>query len=62
MSLNKEVPGFIANRLQYPILMECWNLVTSGVVSAADLDLVMTHGLGPRYAFLGNAKKKQTIM
>jgi len=51
--MNKEVPGFALNRLQYAILNECWNLVSEGVLSAEDVDTVMKDGLAPRYNFLG---------
>ncbi|XP_019873310.1 lambda-crystallin [Aethina tumida] len=53
VSLAKEVPGFAVNRIQYAILNETWNLVTSGVLDVKDVDKVMSDGLGMRYAFLG---------
>ncbi|XP_007940717.2 lambda-crystallin homolog [Orycteropus afer afer] len=49
----KEVDGFALNRLQYAIIAEAWRLVDDGVVSPSDLDLVMSDGLGMRYAFIG---------
>ncbi|XP_073979819.1 beta Hydroxy acid dehydrogenase 1 [Rhodnius prolixus] len=51
--LNKELPGFALNRIQYVILNECWNLLKEGVLNVEDIDKVMTEGLGMRYAFLG---------
>ncbi|ELK18769.1 Lambda-crystallin like protein [Pteropus alecto] len=51
--VQKEIEGFALNRLQYAIISEAWRLVQEGVVSPGDLDLVMSHGLGLRYAFLG---------
>jgi len=51
--LNREVPGFALNRIQYAILNESWNLVEDGVLSVEDVDTVMSAGLGMRYAFLG---------
>jgi len=51
--MHKELPGFALNRIQYAILNECWNLVSEGVLSAADVDTVMKDGLAPRYNFLG---------
>ncbi|XP_028130981.1 lambda-crystallin homolog [Diabrotica virgifera virgifera] len=53
VSLTKEVPGFIINRLQYAVLNEAWHLVTEGVLDVKDVDKVMSEGLGMRYAFLG---------
>uniref|UniRef100_A0A8D2D4F0 L-gulonate 3-dehydrogenase n=1 Tax=Sciurus vulgaris TaxID=55149 RepID=A0A8D2D4F0_SCIVU len=49
----KEIDGFVLNRLQYAIISEAWRLVEDGVVSPCDLDLVMSDGLGMRYAFIG---------
>ncbi|XP_058526971.1 lambda-crystallin homolog isoform X1 [Ochotona princeps] len=49
----KEVDGFVLNRLQYAIIAEAWRLVEEGIVSPGDLDLVMSDGLGMRYAFIG---------
>ncbi|XP_012634105.1 lambda-crystallin homolog [Microcebus murinus] len=51
--LLKEVDGFALNRLQYAVISEAWRLVEDGVVSPTDLDLVMSEGLGTRYAFIG---------
>uniref|UniRef100_A0A5F9CSW9 L-gulonate 3-dehydrogenase n=1 Tax=Oryctolagus cuniculus TaxID=9986 RepID=A0A5F9CSW9_RABIT len=49
----KEIDGFVLNRLQYAIISEAWRLVEEGIVSPSDLDLVMSDGLGMRYAFIG---------
>ncbi|XP_060050733.1 lambda-crystallin homolog isoform X2 [Erinaceus europaeus] len=49
----REVDGFALNRLQYAVIAEAWRLVQEGVVSPEDLDLVMSDGLGMRYAFIG---------
>ncbi|XP_037656535.1 lambda-crystallin homolog isoform X2 [Choloepus didactylus] len=49
----KEVDGFVLNRLQYAVISEAWRLVEEGIVSPSDLDLVMSDGLGMRYAFIG---------
>ena len=53
VSLSREVPGFVLNRMQYALLNECWRLIRDGVVSAQDLDVVMKDGMGMRYAFMG---------
>uniref|UniRef100_A0A8B9J6C7 L-gulonate 3-dehydrogenase n=1 Tax=Astyanax mexicanus TaxID=7994 RepID=A0A8B9J6C7_ASTMX len=49
----KEIDGFALNRVQYAIIAECWRLVKDGVISVKDIDLVMSEGLGMRYAFIG---------
>eukprot|EP01126_Amoeba_proteus_P020170 TRINITY_DN2060_c0_g1_i10.p1 TRINITY_DN2060_c0_g1~~TRINITY_DN2060_c0_g1_i10.p1 ORF type:complete len:269 (+),score=42.01 TRINITY_DN2060_c0_g1_i10:335-1141(+) len=51
--MKKEVNGFIANRLQYALLAECFRLVEDGIVSPADIDTSIVHGLAPRWAFMG---------
>jgi len=53
VSLSKEVPGFVLNRMQYSLLNECWRLIRDGIVSPQDLDVVMKDGMGMRYAFMG---------
>ncbi|XP_014251952.1 lambda-crystallin homolog isoform X2 [Cimex lectularius] len=53
VTLNREIPGFALNRIQYVILNECWNLIKEGILNVEDVDKVMSEGLGMRYAFLG---------
>jgi 3-hydroxybutyryl-CoA dehydrogenase len=51
--LRRDVPGFVANRLQYALLREAYALVEAGVCALADVDVVVTAGLGARWAALG---------
>lgn len=51
--LNKEIEGFIFNRLQGAILREAYCLVRDGVASVEDIDKVMTAGLGLRWSVVG---------
>ncbi|XP_034417364.1 lambda-crystallin homolog [Cyclopterus lumpus] len=51
--LRKEIDGFALNRVQAAIIAESWRLVQDGVISVEDIDLVMSEGLGMRYAFIG---------
>ena len=51
--LQKEVPGFIANRIQLAIVREVFWLLENGVATAEDIDTVMKESLGFRYAFQG---------
>ncbi len=53
MTLKKEVRGFAVNRIQYAVVAECWRLVLDDVMSAEDVDKVVSRGLGLRWAFLG---------
>ena len=54
--LNKEINGFVVNRLQGALLEEAFRLVGSGIVSAADLDKAISDGLGLRWSFMGPMK------
>ncbi len=51
--VQKEIPGFVANRLQSALFQECVYLVNEGVISMADLDAVVTHSIGLRWAAAG---------
>jgi 3-hydroxybutyryl-CoA dehydrogenase len=51
--VRRDVPGFVANRLQYALLREAYALVDAGVCSFADVDRAVTRGLGPRWAAIG---------
>ncbi|KAH8401909.1 hypothetical protein KR009_008660, partial [Drosophila setifemur] len=54
VTLKREIQGFATNRIQYAILNEVWRLVGSGILSVADVDRVLSQGLGLRYALLGS--------
>jgi len=49
----RDTPGFAANRLQYALLREAYALVDQGVCTPEDIDRVLTHGLGARWAAIG---------
>jgi len=51
--MRKEVPGFVANRLQAAMLREAFHLVELGVVSAGEIDEVVTEGPGFRWPLIG---------
>lgn len=51
--VQKDVPGFVASRLQFAVVREALHLVEEGIASPADIDAVMKHGLGLRWALLG---------
>ena len=53
VTVEKDVPGFVANRIQFAVLRESLDLVEKGVISMEDVDSVMKYGLGFRYACLG---------
>jgi 3-hydroxyacyl-CoA dehydrogenase len=51
--VNRELEGFILNRLQGALLAEAFRLAGEGFVSPQDLDKTMKDGLGLRWAFMG---------
>lgn len=53
VTLAKEVPGFIFNRLQSAVLNEAMGLIDGGYIGTRDLDTVMKQGLGLRWSFMG---------
>jgi len=51
--LNREVPGYIVNRLQAALLREAIDLVDKGVASASDVDTAFCMGIGLRDPIIG---------
>lgn len=51
--MNKEIDGFILNRLQGALMHEAFRLVDQGYVSARDLDRALVGGLAPRWSIIG---------
>jgi 3-hydroxybutyryl-CoA dehydrogenase len=51
--VEKEIAGFIGNRLQYAILREALAIVRSGAATPEAVDTVMKASLGRRYATVG---------
>lgn len=51
--LNKEVTGFLGNRLQYGLYREAMDLVANGVASLEDVDKAVQYGPGLRWALFG---------
>lgn len=52
--LNRECPGYIANRLQLAVYREMIDLVMRGVCTAEDADKALTFGPGIRWAIFGH--------
>ena len=51
--VNREIDGFVLNRLQGALLNEAWALYDAGIASAADIDRTVSDGLGFRWSFMG---------
>ncbi|HEY5693145.1 MAG TPA: 3-hydroxyacyl-CoA dehydrogenase NAD-binding domain-containing protein [Gaiellaceae bacterium] len=50
---EREVPGFVENRILYAILRECLDLVDRGIISPEGLDLNVRWGIGYKLAVIG---------
>lgn len=51
--LEKGVPGFIGNRLQYAMYREAVYLVEQGVASPEEIDRTLKYSFAPRYTSIG---------
>jgi len=54
--VRRDVPGFIANRLQFAVFREAVHLLETGVATAEDIDRALQAGPGFRYVFMGQLK------
>lgn len=53
VKVNKDVPGFIGNRLQHALLREALYIVENGIADAATVDEAVKYGFGMRTPVLG---------
>jgi len=51
--VRRDIPGFLANRLQHALCREAFALVEAGVASAEDVDLAVRYGFGFRFIAAG---------
>src|SRR2546421_5393018 len=51
--VEKEVAGFVENRILYAILRECLDLVDRGIIDPQGLDLNVRWGIGYKLAVIG---------
>lgn len=53
VKVNKDVPGFLANRLQHALWREAISIVENGIADAATVDEAVKYGFGLRLPHLG---------
>jgi 3-hydroxyacyl-CoA dehydrogenase len=53
VTVQREIAGFLLNRLQAAVLAEAYRLYEDGIATAEDLDRTMRDGLGLRWALMG---------
>jgi len=51
--LQREIPGFIGNRLQYALFREAQSLLDAGVATKEDIDAAVTYSIGRRLPVTG---------
>jgi len=59
--VNRDIPGFIGNRLQHALKREAIALVAAGVCDAETLDDVVKLGFGARLAVLGPLEQSDMV-
>ena len=58
LRVNKDVPGFLVNRLQHALIREAVDLLATGVASAEDVDAAFRLGLAPRFTTAGPLEQR----
>ncbi|MFE5963330.1 3-hydroxyacyl-CoA dehydrogenase NAD-binding domain-containing protein [Streptomyces rubiginosohelvolus] len=53
ITMDREVPGFIANRLQEALWREALHMIANGEATVAEIDASITEGPGLRWAVMG---------
>jgi 3-hydroxybutyryl-CoA dehydrogenase len=57
--VNKDIPGFIGNRLQHAMMREALYLISEGVVSPEGVDAAVRYGFGFRFLACGPMMQKE---
>jgi 3-hydroxyacyl-CoA dehydrogenase len=58
LRVNRDVPGFLINRLQHAVIREAVRLLSEGVAGAAEIDLAVQLGLAPRFTTAGPLEQR----
>ena len=53
LALNREIPGFIATRLQEAIWREALHMIANNEATVEQIDFAIVNGPGPRWAMMG---------
>jgi len=56
--VKRDIPGFLANRLQHALMREVFYLLENGIASAEDIDASVQYGFGIRYLAAGPLLQK----
>ena len=57
--VRKDIPGFLANRIQHALMREALSLIDAGIATPADVDTAVRYSFGFRYAACGPMMQKE---
>jgi 3-hydroxybutyryl-CoA dehydrogenase len=57
--VRKDIPGFLANRIQHALMREALSLIDQGIASPEDIDTAVRYSFGFRYAAAGPILQKE---
>jgi 3-hydroxybutyryl-CoA dehydrogenase len=57
--VSKDIPGFLANRMQHALMREAWSLIDRGIATPEDVDIAVRFGFGFRYVAAGPILQKE---
>ena len=57
--VKKDIPGFLANRIQHALMREALSLVEAGIATPEDIDDAVRYSFGFRYAAVGPMTQKE---
>ncbi len=57
--VNKDIPGFLANRIQHALMREALAMVNDGIATPEDVDTAVRYSFGFRYAAVGPMTQKE---
>jgi 3-hydroxybutyryl-CoA dehydrogenase len=57
--VKKDIPGFLANRIQHALMREALSLVQEGIATPEDIDDAVRYSFGFRYAAVGPMTQKE---
>ncbi|MFZ9297466.1 MAG: 3-hydroxyacyl-CoA dehydrogenase NAD-binding domain-containing protein [Hylemonella sp.] len=57
--VRRDIPGFLANRIQHALMREALDLIDRGIATAADVDTAVRYSFGFRYAAAGPILQKE---
>ncbi len=57
--VRRDIPGFLANRIQHALMREALDLIDRGIASPQDVDTAVRYSFGFRYAAAGPVLQKE---